>query len=136
MRHLISLCSNPHEGERHDRNHRTTNEPGTAHIVEAAEYTASWPTLPSAEELAEPIIAAISALVLWFDERAPTLRYPRSCGELVEESAEVVEWPDKVRALVRNSTLSMVRADHWATELPAVDALIKALTDVNQLEHL
>jgi hypothetical protein len=136
VRHVISLCSNPHEGERHDRNHRTTNESGTAHIVEAAEHTGSWPTLPRAEELAEPIIAAISALVLWFDERAPTLRYPRSCGELVEESAEVVEWPDKVRALVRNSTLSMVRADHWATELPAGDALIKALTDVNQLEHL
>jgi hypothetical protein len=80
-------------------------EPGTAHIVEAAEYTASWPTLPSAEELAEPIIAAISALVLWFDEWAPTLQYPRSCGELVEESAEVVERPDKVRA-VRASAAS------------------------------
>ena len=111
-------------------------DPGMAHAIEVAEYVESWAALPTAEELAEPIIASLYALVLWFDDRAATLQFPMSQGELVEESREVVDRANEVRALVRNATISMVRAEFASTALPSIAALMRAFTDIERLEYL
>ena len=105
----------------------------TDHYHQARRELDSLEPLPSADELAEPVVQAITALAAAFDQRANTIAFGIEHGAFIHEADELVATAHRVAALVASAV------SHHSTGTRDVDAenartLMLALTGTRAAE--
>jgi len=96
-----------------------------------------WEPLPTAEELAGPIVEGILILQELFDSRARTIALGYESGEFRVEAEAMMDLSDQVARILRGVASSCTcHIDGGASTAAAVDHLIRMLTELSELESI
>lgn len=114
--------------------HRSVAISMAERIAEDQRWLAEQPDLPTAEELARPILNGLMALWECFDQVADSLEFGFEQGEFTELVQQVTATATEVVELVRSGVSNITVPTNAASMRSAVDELVRGVMDVDFLQ--